>query len=51
MVKHWNRLSRKVVGDPFLETFKVKLDGALSGQPDLAEDAPAHSRETGPDDL
>ena len=30
VVKHWNRLSREVVGLPSLETFKARLDGALS---------------------
>jgi len=30
VVKHWNSLPREVVGAPFLETFQVKLDGALS---------------------
>ncbi|KAK4819098.1 hypothetical protein QYF61_025357 [Mycteria americana] len=30
MVKHWNRLPREVVDAPSLETFKVRLDGALS---------------------
>jgi len=29
VVKHWNRLPRGVVDAPFLETFKVRLDGAL----------------------
>jgi len=28
--KHWNRLPREVVEAPSLETFKIKLDGALS---------------------
>ncbi|KFQ40320.1 hypothetical protein N332_01088, partial [Mesitornis unicolor] len=30
VVKHWNRLPIEVVGAPSLETFKVRLDGALS---------------------
>jgi len=28
-VKHWNRLLREVVDAPFLEMFKVRLDGIL----------------------
>ncbi|KFM13956.1 hypothetical protein AS27_14585, partial [Aptenodytes forsteri] len=30
VVKHWPRLPREVVGAPSLETFKVRLEGALS---------------------
>ena len=30
VVKHWNRLPREVVDAPSLETFEVRLDGALS---------------------
>ena len=30
VVKHWNRLARVVTDAPSLETFKVRLDGALS---------------------
>ncbi|KFZ61707.1 hypothetical protein N338_13156, partial [Podiceps cristatus] len=30
MVKYWNRLPREVVDAPSLETFKPRLDGALS---------------------
>ncbi|KAK4823425.1 hypothetical protein QYF61_001880 [Mycteria americana] len=30
VVKYWNRLPREVVDTPSLETFKVRLDGALS---------------------
>jgi len=30
LVKHWNRLPKEVVDGPSLETFKVRLDGALS---------------------
>ena len=29
-MKHWNRLPRDVVDAPSLETFKVRLDGALT---------------------
>jgi len=30
VVQHWNRLPIEVVDAPSLETFKVRLDGALS---------------------
>ena len=30
VVKHWHRFPREVVDAPSLETFKVRLDGALS---------------------
>ena len=30
VVKHWHRLPKEVVDGPSLETFKVRLDGALS---------------------
>jgi len=30
VVKHWNRLPRDIVEAPSLETFKARLDGALS---------------------
>ena len=30
LVRHWNRLSSKVVDGPSLEAFKARLDGALS---------------------
>ncbi|KFP14468.1 hypothetical protein Z169_11100, partial [Egretta garzetta] len=30
VVKHWNGLPREAGGGPSLETFKARLDGALS---------------------
>ncbi|KFP95019.1 hypothetical protein N329_05376, partial [Haliaeetus albicilla] len=30
VVRHWSRLPREAVDAPSLETFKVRLDGALS---------------------
>jgi len=30
VVKHWHRLHREAVEAPYLETFKARLDGALS---------------------
>ncbi|KFP47983.1 hypothetical protein N323_06521, partial [Cathartes aura] len=30
VVRHWNRLPRKVVDAPSLEVLKARLDGALS---------------------
>ncbi|KFR03838.1 hypothetical protein Y956_13169, partial [Nipponia nippon] len=30
VARHWNRLPREAVDAPSLETFKAKLDGALS---------------------
>jgi len=35
VVKHWHRLSREVVDAPSLETFKARLDGALSNLVEL----------------
>jgi len=35
VVKHWNRLPREVVEAAFLETFKTRLDGALSNLVEL----------------
>ena len=29
MVRYWNRLLREAVDTPYLELFKVKLNGAL----------------------
>jgi len=30
VIKYWNMLPREVIDSPYLETFKVRLDGALS---------------------
>jgi len=32
MVKHWSRLPREVIDVPSLETFKARLEGALSNR-------------------
>jgi len=32
LMRHWHRLPIEVVETPFLETFKSRLDGALSNQ-------------------
>ncbi|KFR03740.1 hypothetical protein N306_03090, partial [Opisthocomus hoazin] len=32
VVKHWHRLPNEAVNAPSLETFKARLDGALSSQ-------------------
>jgi len=34
-MKHWHRLPREVVDAPSLQTFKVRLDRALSNQIEL----------------
>ena len=36
VVKHWTRLPREVVEAPSLETFKIRLDRALSNLIQLA---------------
>jgi len=52
VVKHWNRLPRAVVDAPFLKTFEIRLDGALSNLlPALVVDVPAHCRGAGLDNL
>ena len=35
VVKHWNGLLREVVDAPSLETFKARLDGALTNLVEL----------------
>jgi len=35
VVKHWHRLPREMVNAPSLETFKARLDGALSNLSEL----------------
>ena len=35
LVKHWNRLPGEAVEAPSLETFKARLDGALSNLTEL----------------
>jgi len=43
VVRHWNGLKREVVDVPSLETFRARLDGALSFNG--VKDVPAHCRE------
>ena len=40
VLKHWHRLPREVVDAPSLETFKVRLDGALSNVIELQKSLP-----------
>ena len=40
VVKHWHRLSREVAEAPSLETFKARLDGALSNLIELKMSLP-----------
>jgi len=49
VVRHWHRLPGEVVGAPSPETFKVRLDEALSNLL-LIADVPAHCRGVGLDD-
>lgn len=49
-VKHSQRLPREVVEAPSLETFRVRLDGALTSLT-LDEDVPAQYRGFGLDDF
>lgn len=54
MARHWNRLSRELVDDPFLETFKVvPLVNLMfcSMQSDLAADIPVPCGGVGQHDL
>jgi len=50
VVQHWNRLPRKAVGAPSLETFNVQA-GLDSEQPYLIVDVSVHCREVGLDDF
>jgi len=50
VVRHWNRLLRRVVDVPSLETVKVRLD-QVHEQPDVAVHFPVCCRGVGPDDL
>jgi len=40
VVKHWNRLPREVLEAPSLETFKARLNGALSNLVELKMSLP-----------
>jgi len=48
-VRHWHRLPTEAVDAPSLETFKVRLDGALGTQ--SSRDVPVHCRGVGVDGL
>ena len=50
VLKHWKKLPRAVVDAPSLETFKVRLDRALSNLVRV-EDVPVHCRGVGLGDL
>ena len=50
VVRQWHRLPREVVNAPFLETLKIRLDGALSTLMKLLG-VPVHRRGVGLDDV
>ena len=50
VVRQWHRLPREVVNAPFLQTLKIRLDGALSTLMKLLG-VPVHRSGVGPDDV
>lgn len=47
VVRHWNRLLREILDASSLQTLEVRLDGALSNQPEVVEGVSSYCKVVG----